>query len=220
MIGLVSRVVLFVAALSLLASSSFAAPVVWSSGAGGNGHTYEFVPLDYTVSWDQANAAADDSTLDDGSVGYLATVTSAEEQAFIQSAVLPSFGVNRNQVWIGGRQDPEGEAPSSATAASGWQWMVNVEVAPESWSYTNWLSENEPSNEGEIDERFLTMWVHYYEAGQDRRGKWNDEKDFSPTTARIIGMIVEWSVPSVPEPATAALSALGVALLALYRRRA
>ncbi|MEX2207251.1 MAG: PEP-CTERM sorting domain-containing protein [Myxococcota bacterium] len=214
-----SRVVPVVGALWLLASQGFATPVVWSTASGGNGHTYEFIRLESAATWDQANAEADDSTLDDGSVGYLATVTSAEEQAFIQSAVLPSFGVNKNQVWIGGRQDPEG-SPSAATAAAGWQWIVNVEIAPESWSYTNWLTENEPSNEGDIDERFLTMWVHYYEAGQDLRGKWNDEKDLSPSTAQIIGMIVEWSVPSVPEPSTAALSALGVALLALYRRRA
>lgn len=219
MIGLVSRGVPLVAALSLLAAESFATPVVWNLGTGGNGHSYEFVRLLDDESWDEANAAADDSTLDDGSVGYLATVTSAEEQAFIQSAVLPGFGVHKSQVWMGGRQDSEG-TPSAVTAGAGWQWIVNVDVAPEAWSYTNWLAENEPSNDGEIDERFLTMWVHYYQSGQDLRGKWNDEKQVAPGTARIIGMIVEWSVPGVPEPATAALSVLGVALLALYRRRA
>ena len=218
MIVLVSRVAPVVASLSLLAPESFATPVVWSTGAGANGHTYNFVPLVHTMSWEQANVQADDTTLGNGSVGYLATITSAEEQAFVQSAVLPptKYGSNKNQVWIGGKQDPEGLGSSPS---SGWHWIVNTEVAPESWSYTNWLSENEPSNEGQIDERFLTMWVHFYQAGQDLRGKWNDEKPVSPATAWIIGMIVEWSVPSVPEPATAALSALGIALLALRRLR-
>ena len=220
MIVLVSRVAPVVAALSLVAPESFATPVVWSSGAGANGHTYNFVPLAYTVSWSDANAAAEAAAVGDSTVSYLATITSAEEQAFVQSAVLPptNYGVNKNQVWIGGKQDPEGVVGSAPS--SGWHWIVNTEVAPESWSYTNWLSENEPSNEGQIDERFLTMWVHYYQAGQqDLRGKWNDEKPVSPATARIMGMIVEYSAAGVPEPATAALSALGIALLALRRRR-
>jgi len=218
MIALVSRLASLVAVLSLFAPESFATPVVWSIESGGNGHSYEFRPLAYTVSWSEANAAAEAMSLGDESVSYLATVTSAEEQAFVQRAVLPACPgcVNKNQVWIGGRQDPEGSTPSPS---AGWRWIVNTEVAPESWSYTNWLSENEPSNEGQIDERFLTMWVHYYQTGQDLRGKWNDEKLVSPTTARVIGMIVEWSAPGVPEPATGALTALGIALLALRRRR-
>jgi MYXO-CTERM domain-containing protein len=200
----------------MFAPQSLATPVVWSVASGGNGHAYEFVSLAYTVSWEEANSAAEATALDNGDVGYLATLSSAEEQAFIQSAVLPSGGVNKNQVWIGGKQDEEGEI---AAPADGWNWIVNIDVAPESWSYTNWLSEHEPSNDGEIDERFLTMWVHYYQSGQDLRGKWNDEKSVSPSTARIMGMIVEFSPPSVPEPASASLAALGVALIALLRRR-
>ena len=203
-------VTLALAALSLPALQSSAAPVVWSF----NGHSYEFVRLSNGTSWEDAQDQAESMSLDNGDVGYLATITSADEQAFIQSAVLPTFGVNKNQVWIGGRQDPEGSTPAPA---ANWSWIVNTEVAPESWSYANWLAENEPSNDGDIDERFLTMWVHYYQSGQDMRGKWNDEDLVSPSTAVVIGMIVEYSVP---EPATAALVAFGVALLALRSRRA
>ena len=208
-----------VAALLLLASQSFATPVVWSIEAGGNGHTYNFVPLSSAVSWEQANAQAEAAPLVAGEISYLATIRSAEEQAFIQNAVLPpvNVGVNKNQVWIGGQQNLEPLANSiPSTPSAGWNWIMNTEVSPESWSYTNWLSEHEPSNDGQIDERFLTMWVHFYQAGQDLRGTWNDEKSVAPTTSLIIGMIVE---SAVPEPATAALSALGIALLALRRRR-
>jgi hypothetical protein len=213
---------LALAALLLLAPTSFAAPIVWSTEAGGNGHSYGFVRLYNNESWSESSDMAEATTLEDGSLGYLATITSAEEQAFIQNAVLPTFGVNKNQVWIGGQQDAEpvdGTSGAPLTPSAGWKWIVNTSVAPESWSYTNWLSENEPSNEGNIDERFLTMWVHYYNSGVDLRGRWNDEDDVAPSTAVIIGMIVEWSPASVPEPATAALSALGLGLLALRLRR-
>src|SRR5262245_44480380 len=94
---------LTLATLSLPAAGVFAAPVIWSF----NGHSYEFVRMQNGVSWDEAKAAAESRTLENGDVGYLATINSAAEQAFVQSAVLPTLGVNKNQVWIGGRQDPE-----------------------------------------------------------------------------------------------------------------
>jgi hypothetical protein len=210
-----SRLALFgvaLAASSLPSTRALAAPVTWEF----NGHSYEFVRLlDPTTSWEQAQAQAEDMSIANGDVGYLATIGSAEEQEFIQSQVLPTFGLHKNQVWIGGRQDEEG---ATAAPAANWRWIVNPEVAPENWSYTNWLAENEPSNDGDIDERFLTMWVHFYENQQDLgRGKWNDEKLVSPSNAVIIGMIVEYSLP---EPGTALLVALGAALLALRTRRA
>jgi hypothetical protein len=200
---------LALAALSLPAAPGVAAPVVWEF----NGHAYEYVQM-VGVSWEDAKAHAEGLSVENGDVGYLATINSVYEQEFIQSAVLPNIGVNKNQVWIGGRQDAE---EGLTTPAANWNWVVNVEVAPESWSYTNWLAEHEPSNDGNIDERFLTMWVKHLQNGQDGRGKWNDEKLIAPTTAQIIGMIVEYSLP---EPGTAGLVALGAALLALRSRRA
>lgn len=210
--NLVSRLALtgFALALSLQAAQAGAAPVIWSV----TGHAYEFVRLANGTSWEDAKAAAEARSLENGDVGYLATINYQDEQDFIVSAVLPTLGVNKNQVWLGGRQDPE--AAGSSPSAN-WNWIVNTEVAPESWSYTNWLAENEPSNDGDIDERFLTMWVTYLQNGQNHRGKWNDEKLVSPSTAMVIGMIVEYSVP---EPATAGLVALGALLVALRSRRA
>ena len=76
---LVSRVALLglaLAAVSMLAPQSLAAPVVWS----GNGHSYEFVRLPNNQSWDEAKAAAEAMSLDNGDVGYLTTINSADEQ--------------------------------------------------------------------------------------------------------------------------------------------
>src|SRR5436190_21444639 len=51
-------------------------PVQWTTAAGGNGHYYQVVSVTNGISWQQArNAAASMG-------GYLATVTSAEENDF------------------------------------------------------------------------------------------------------------------------------------------
>lgn len=213
------------AALLTIATQASALPVVcepprcatWSEESGGNGNRYAFITLTPDVTWTAAKALAEISRLSDGSVGSLVSISSAEEQAFVQSQVLPSnhVGVNRNQVWIGGNQDPN-QAPDA-----GWKWIVNPEITPESWDYANWTDPSEPNDDGgRIDERFLTMWVHYYQRGVgDLRGKWNDEQNQASSAARIIGMLVEWSAPSVPEPGTSALAALAFGLLALRRFR-
>ena len=54
-------------------------PVQWSADAGGNDHYYEVVVAEQAVSWDDARADAEVRG------GYLATVTSAAENAFPKS---------------------------------------------------------------------------------------------------------------------------------------
>jgi hypothetical protein len=204
--------VLVFTALVATASVGSAVPVVWSS----NGHSYSFVPLSYTVTWTAANAMAEAMTLSDGSLGYLASITSAEEQAFVQASVLPPAydTANYNQVWLGGRQ-----ALGQTDPSAGWSW-TNSGLCPECWDYTNWTTPGEPNDDGGINERFLTMWAQYLRDGRDFRGTWNDSDDLANINSRIIGMVVEWKDRnSAPEPGTAALAALGMGLLALRGRR-
>jgi len=194
----------------------------WDSEDGGNDHYYGYVPLAANTSWTSASATAQGSTLGGASVGYLTTLTSAEEQAFVQTQVLPA-GSTKSQVWIGGRQLETLEDVQPAPAA-GWEWiMPHASLAPESWDYTNW-SPDEPNDEvvgTNANERFLTMWVHLNKVVEGQvvnvRGAWNDSYDIANANAPAIGMIIEWE--HAPEPGTVGLVALGVGLLALRRRR-
>jgi hypothetical protein len=188
----------------------------WSSDDGGNDHYYGFVPTTSATTWTSANSIAQGSTLGGGSVGYLASIVSQEEQLFILDQLVPT-GASKNQVWIGGVQDAGAASPSE-----GWRWSQPASVIPETWDYTNWAP-NEPNDEsGNFDERYLAMWVRYFQNSASQRGKWNDESDETSAAAAIIGMIFEWEAPDfeVPEPGTALLIGLGTAGLVGLRRRA
>lgn len=108
-----------------------------------NGHTYRLV-IGPELRWEQARLAATSQLLGTSS-GYLATITSIEEQNFITgkfgAAILP-WGA-----WLGGFQ-PAG----SAEPAGNWQWVTG-----EPFDFTNWVA-GEPNNNG--DEKYLQLFVN------------------------------------------------------------
>lgn len=78
-----------------------------------NGHYYQVYFS--TMNWEDAKKTCEECG------GYLATVTSAEEQAFIETLKNNNSGT----YWIGGRRNPEN--------IEEWQWITGEE-----WNYTNW----------------------------------------------------------------------------------
>ncbi len=91
------------------------------------GHYYLVVPG--AITWEQANTAADRGGMIDGTYyqGYLATITSAEENAFIYDLLGWTSG-SGGRGWIGGYQ-----LPDQASTLAGWQWVTDEDM-----SYTNW----------------------------------------------------------------------------------
>ena len=72
---------------------------VWPVSAGGNGHWYRVVHVPAGLMWNDANEAAR------AEGGYLATITSAEENAFVFSLIQdPIYWNGPRGPWIGGFQ--------------------------------------------------------------------------------------------------------------------
>jgi hypothetical protein len=180
------------------APSRAASPVQWTTGPGANGHFYEVVGSP-GISWDDAQAAAI------AAGGYLATITSPEENAFVFSLVNnPIYWFNdpannSQGPWIGGFQPPGSPEP-----AGDWQW-VNGEGP---LVYSNWAA-GEPDNSYPGEDR-----LQFFSWGLNTIAPtWNDEREAPYAAVRA------YVIEIVPEPSSLFLFGLAAAAQALHKRR-
>ncbi len=181
--------------LLLTAYSAQAVPIQWAT----NGNYYEFI--DGAFSQSAAEAAAS-SSMYMGEQGYLATITSADEQAFLVNNWIASQG----EFWIGG---------SDAANEGQWTWVTGPETGTVFYqgttlTYSAWAN-GEP-NDFIAGEDYLVF-------GWDAAGRWNDLgiPQFPNWTA---GYIVEYGgLSSVPGPASGAILMVGLLFLGMGRRR-
>ena len=166
-------------ALSLLGGtpSDFINIVQWRKDSGGNDHWYGVLPR--SLYWVEADVFARQPLRDAVGLGYLATITSAEENAFILGSVVA--GTNQTSIldefWLGGRD-----------IAGQWTWMTG-----EPFMYTNWGT-GEPNNVG--IETALGMWGPH----TDEPGTFNNSlPDSTVNQLHRFWSVVEWGViDSVP----------------------
>lgn len=195
------------AATVLGQSPSLAAVVQWGTASGGNGHYYEYI-FEENISWHDAEAAAA-ARSHNGLQGYLATITSAAEQAFILTIT--------NKGWIGASDEAEEGV---------WKWVTGPEAGQQFWqgnqtggttlpfSYANWTSPSEPNN-------FQGNNENYAHLRGDAAGTWNDYTATGRFTA-FTGYIVEYSGSENPAaiPTPALLPGLiGMGAAALRKRK-
>ena len=162
---------IFVAGLTLVINQP--SDRVWSPLIGGNGHRYRAVQAVNGVTWTQAHGLAEQMG------GYLATITSVSENAF----VFASLGGNQafwfaNEAgagvgpWLGGVQNA-----GSVEPAGGWAWVTN-----EPFVYSNWAF-GEPNNLNGNEDR-----IHFFAPSTPANSLWND----ASSTAITRGFIVEF----------------------------
>jgi len=157
-----------------------ATPVPW----GDEGHWYEAVYDSSGIAWDEAKTEAENAG------GYLATVGSEEENAFLYSLVSdpqywymapPPYEYSLGP-WLGGYQFDKDAEPEGH-----WRWQTD-----ESWDYTYWAV-GEPNNLAGNED-----WLHFYtnyNMGELTPGPtWNDASITSPER----GFLIEWN--SDPSP--------------------
>ena len=134
--------------------------------AGFNGHKYEV--FDFDVDWRYAKDYCE------GLGGYLATITSREEQEFVANLIR---GKDMDFYWLGGTDEVrEGE----------WKWITG-----ETWDFTAWRR-GEPSNTyfaGYGNENYLGIWTSDL--------LWND---FTYSSSATSGFICEWSGSILTSP--------------------
>lgn len=186
------------------ANAALVEPMQWTTANGGNDHWYQVVyqPQLPFITWGQANTEA--QTMSHlGYTGYLASVTSAAEQTFLNtvnlaySAASPYYsGADYIQAWLGGNDiDNEGD----------WTW-----TSGETFGYTNWNT-GEPNNVNNED-HMLGWW------SGDR---WNDCSDNNCTNVRKF--VVEYNaappVSNVPLPASLPLIIAGLGAMGFFGRR-
>ena len=219
-----SRPVIRLACLMFLAASAMvsrpatanAQPIQWTVASGGNGHWYEIVGVNGPT-WSGARDLAA-ARVYNGFAGYLASITSADEQAFVQNLLAttvlapnpsPCCGTH---VFLGGYQDLS--SPNYSEPSGGWRWTTD-----EPFIYTNWNQTPvlEPNNEPTED--FLLMSTGQggsQPPGLPAPGAWNDGGD---NNFHNVGYVVEYSATTVPEPSTYALVATGLFGLGVAARR-
>ncbi|MBM3403341.1 MAG: T9SS type A sorting domain-containing protein [Bacteroidetes bacterium] len=144
------------------------------------GHFYEYISG--AINWTNANTAAAARTYF-GLPGYLATITSATENATCQSTA------SGNNAWIGA---------SDAASEGVWRWVTGPEAGIQFWQgnwtgnpvngmYSNWNS-GEPNNSGGV-EHYGHIW---------NTGTWND---YLGGTNTISGYLAEYGgMPGDPAP--------------------
>lgn len=126
-----------------------------------NGHYYQRFET-AGILWSDAKVACENKS------GHLATITSQEEQGFIQSHLLtPSWPPKWYHI-----------GATDSASQNNWKWVTG-----EPWSYENWASGwNEPNNR--TGEDYLAIFTH-----QNYFGQWADVY----ADALDIGYICEWS---------------------------
>ncbi|MCP3693193.1 MAG: hypothetical protein GY917_13425, partial [Planctomycetaceae bacterium] len=151
--------------------------IQWRAEDGGNDHWYKLIKNNGTISWTDAQAAAEQLG------AHLATVTSAAEDQFLAENLLSPTNQWPHTVgpWIGAYQDQN--SPDYSEPAGGWKWVTG-----EPMDFMKWNTAEPNNQNGE-------HYVHY-DHPNNGLNRWNDLSDHS---TRPFSYIIEMSQGSALE---------------------
>ncbi|MEC8506549.1 MAG: C-type lectin domain-containing protein, partial [Planctomycetota bacterium] len=157
--------------------SPYANATYWDPADGGNGHWYAFVEF-------EKGCLEETSAQAQALGGHLATITSQDENDFVDSLVP---GAALTGVRLGGFQ-----APGNMDPSAGWNWVTG-----EPWSYTDWSTGGLPQpDDSKGDESWLRLLPTSIYG--DAFGGWYDvlaiECDTGSSTDPLEPWMVEWSI--------------------------
>ena len=169
--------------------------IQWRSTVGGNNHYYTLTPC--ATNW----SAAQNLAVSWG--GTLATITSSNEQNFINATFLTGAFEHR-PLWIG-LYDPSANSPVRRLEEQvGLNPRVTFRwVTGEPFSYTNWNS-GEPNDYGGNEFCVTVNWHNSDNPPRGIKGDWNDAPlngttGFGGTTAGpYFGLVERETDPSLP----------------------
>lgn len=140
-----------------------------------DGHLYDAVAAAGGINWADARVAAESLT-SGACQGYLASITSADENAFILlnfPSVAP--GIGSRGYWIGGFQDPD-----TTPADAGWMW-----VSGEAFGYTNWVASS-PDDGGPLADEDAIHFVTVSDGGFGGVVGWDDLNQTETTPGYVV----------------------------------
>ncbi|RTL72620.1 MAG: hypothetical protein EKK41_03755, partial [Hyphomicrobiales bacterium] len=147
-----------------------------------NGHIYQFIATP-ALHWTDAEQAATSYVLG-GQHGYLATITSADEQAFVQSHIGSTSALS---YWLGGVRDANNNWAWTEGPDAGLQfWHGNADGGSIGGAYSNWDLGAAIPQPNQVGENYLNIDAVSYGYGLNP-GKWADANN-----ADNWGSIVEY----------------------------
>jgi hypothetical protein len=160
-----------------------------------DGHYYQVV-IANKISWEAAKAAAEQRSFQ-GVQGHLATIGSAQEDAFLhqlrqQVLNAPHPSLSGSELWVGGFQVPC--ATGTPEPACGWVWLNGAAIAPSNGSspYTNWQN-GEPNNLQRTPDALNRASEDFLAIGHNGAFGWNDEGALS----NVWGYVIEYGEGAV-----------------------